>query len=50
MALLWGATGIASVQAVADMLTLALAIPIAIYMVKKIKAAQIAQETRTADV
>ena len=50
MALLWGATGIASVQAVADVLTLALAIPIAIHMVKKIKAAQLTQEMRSADV
>ena len=39
MALLWGTTGIASVQAVADVLSLALAIPIALHMSKKIKAA-----------
>lgn len=42
MAFIWGATGIAAVQAVADVLTLALAIPIALYMLKKIKAAQLA--------
>jgi putative MATE family efflux protein len=39
MALLWGTTGIASVQAVADILSLVIALPIAIYMVKKIKTA-----------
>ena len=37
MALLWQANGIASVQAVADVLSLGLAIPICLYMVKKIK-------------
>lgn len=37
MAYFFGEYGIASVQAVADVLTLALAIPIAIYMMKKIK-------------
>jgi Na+-driven multidrug efflux pump len=37
---IFGAYGIASVQALADTLTLALAIPIAISMTKKIKAAQ----------
>ena len=42
MAFIWGATGIAAVQAVADVLTLALAIPIALYMLKKIRAAQLA--------
>ena len=42
MAFIWGATGIAAVQAVADVLTLALAIPIALYMLKKIKGAQLA--------
>jgi len=43
MALLWHATGIASVQALADVLTLVLAIPIAISMTKKIKQAQAEQ-------
>jgi Na+-driven multidrug efflux pump len=37
---IFGAYGIASVQALADILSLALAIPIAISMTKKIKAAQ----------
>ena len=37
----FGEMGVASVQAVADVLTLALAIPIIIYMTKKIKEAQI---------
>lgn len=37
----FGEMGVASVQAVADVLTLALAIPIIIYMTKKIKKAQI---------
>ncbi len=36
----FGAYGIASVQAVADVLSLVLAIPIALYMVKKIRKAQ----------
>ena len=40
MAALWGAYGIASVQAVADVLSLALAIPICLFMVKKIKKAK----------
>ena len=39
MTFLWGASGIASVQAVADMLTLLLAIPILIVTNKKIKKA-----------
>ena len=39
MAFLWGAYGLCSVQAVADVLSLALAIPIAINMTKKIKTA-----------
>ena len=39
MAWLWGATGIASVQAVADVLSLVIAVPIILYMLKKIKAA-----------
>lgn len=50
MALLWGAFGIASVQAVADVLTLILAVPIAIHMLKKIKTAQTALETRSINV
>ena len=37
---LFGAEGIASVQAVADVLTLALAIPICIQMLRKVKTAQ----------
>ena len=37
MAAMFGAYGIASVQAVADVLSLAFAIPIAVYMTKKIK-------------
>ena len=37
---LWGAYGIASVQAVADVLSLALAVPIALFMLKKIKKTQ----------
>ena len=40
MALIWGQYGIASVQAAADILSLALAIPIAIYMSKKIRKAK----------
>ena len=40
MALLWHANGIASVQAVADVLSLALAIPIMLSMVKKVKKAR----------
>jgi len=43
LALIFGAYGIASVQALADILTMALAIPISIAMKKKIKAAQEAQ-------
>ena len=42
MALLWGAYGVASVQAAADILTLALAIPIMISMTKKVREAQAA--------
>ena len=42
MALLLGAYGIVSVQAVADVLTLVLAIPIAVHMTRKIQAAQLA--------
>ena len=44
MAYLWGAYGICAVQAVADVLTLALAVPIVIYMLKKIKSARAAYE------
>ena len=40
MAWLWGVTGIASVQAVADVLSLVIAVPIIIHMLKKIKTAQ----------
>lgn len=40
LAWIFGAFGVASAQAVADMLTMALGIPIAIAMVRKIKAAQ----------
>ena len=43
LALLFGAYGIASVQAAADILTLALAIPIAISMTKKIRQAKALQ-------
>ena len=47
MAALWGATGVVAVQAVADVLTLALAIPIVIHMTKKVKAAaQLYENTR----
>ena len=45
MALLWGATGIAAVQAVADILSLALALPIALYMSKKIRQAQLTADS-----
>lgn len=44
MAIFMGAYGIASVQAAADVLTLALAIPIAISMVRKVKNAQLQTE------
>ena len=40
----WGATGICSAQALADVLSLALAIPILIYMLKKIKNAHLLQQ------
>ncbi len=40
MAALWGAYGVAAVQAVADVLSLAIAIPICLYMLKKIKKAK----------
>ena len=45
LAYLFGAYGIVSVQAVADILTLAFAIPIIIATVKKIKVARLAAET-----
>ena len=48
MAFLWGATGLCAVQAVADVLSLALAIPIAIHMFKKIKNARLQQENALA--
>ncbi len=44
----FGATGVASVQALADVLTLAIAIPIVLSMKKKITAARLALETETA--
>ena len=40
LAWLWGAYGVASVQAVADVLTLAMAIPIVLAMLKKIRLAK----------
>ena len=40
MAFLWGAYGVASVQAVADVLTLALAVPIIIGMLRKVSNAE----------
>jgi Na+-driven multidrug efflux pump len=43
LALLFGAYGIASVQAAADVLSMALAIPIAISMTKKIRQAKALQ-------
>ena len=39
MAAIWGATGVVAVQAVADVLSLAMAIPIILYMLKKVKTA-----------
>ena len=50
LAYLFGAYGIVSVQAVADVLSLALAVPIIIGMLKKIKAAQNAAEAIQGDV
>ena len=47
MAYLWGAYGVASVQAVADVLTLVLAVPIIIAMLKKVSAAEQAQRNET---
>ena len=46
MAWAFGEQGIAAVQAVADVLTLALAIPILIYMMKKVKKAQAEHEAQ----
>ena len=43
MAWLWGTAGIAAVQAVADILSLALAIPIALHMLKRINEAEAQQ-------
>jgi hypothetical protein len=45
MAWIFGAYGIASVQAAADVLTLVLAIPIAISMMKKIRMAKESLQT-----
>ncbi len=50
LAYLFGAYGIVSVQAVADVLSLALAIPIIIGMTKKIKAARLAAEATQGEV
>ena len=43
LAFIWQENGVAAVQAVADILSLALAIPLAITMTRKIKQAQLAQ-------
>ena len=45
MAWLWGEYGVVSVQAVADVLTLALAIPLIIHMIKKINNAKLHHES-----
>ena len=45
MAWLWGEYGIVSVQAVADILTLALAIPLIIHMLKKINQTKLLYES-----
>ena len=45
LAWIFGSIGVASVQALADVLTLALAIPLAISMVKKIKLAKLMHES-----
>ena len=45
----FGAYGIASVQGIADILSLALAIPISVYMTKKIRAAQLLHSDSTAE-
>ncbi len=50
LAYLFGAYGIVSVQAIADVLSLALAIPIIIGMLKKIKTARLAAETTQGEV
>ena len=44
MTWLWQENGIAAVQAVADVLSLAMAVPLAIYMIKKVKQAQLSAE------
>ena len=49
MAALWGEFGLAAVQAVADVLTLILAVPMCIYMMKKIKAAAMNNKQLTVD-
>jgi len=46
----FGAYGVASVQAAADVLTLALAIPLAIVMLKKVRTAKAALQAATAEV
>ena len=47
LAWLFGAWGVVSVQAIADILTMVLAVPIAIAMTKRIKAAKAAQQAVT---
>ena len=47
LAWIFGAYGVASVQAIADVLTLVLAVPIILHMLKKIRAAQNAAVTET---
>lgn len=42
---LFGAYGLASVQGVADLLSMVLAVPLAIFMTKKLKQAQLSEET-----
>ena len=44
MTWIWKENGIAAVQAVADVLTLVMAIPLAVYMTKKVKQAQLSAE------
>ena len=44
MTWIWKENGIAAVQAVADVLTLVMAIPLAVYMTKKVKRAQLSAE------
>ena len=48
MAYLWGANGVASVQAVADILTLLLAVPLIRATKREIRAAQEAQGVQSA--